>query len=158
MCLVCLLYVGCVLVLAHTFDPFKKGPIREVNLDGWEQLEQGMSKAAVARLLGAPGNKFRQGLNLGGTADSLMETWEYNWSAGITLFGIGNPKAYIVVFSPDATLFTWRAPMELKPPTPRMDPTVPDAAPITSDSNREPIQTPVEPDSKQGTAADHNVR
>jgi hypothetical protein len=97
----------------YHFDLFKKGLIKKVNLAGWEKLEKGMTKARVVELLGKSDCGF--GPDSGSIGDKkfiVPETWEYNWSVGLSLLGEVHPKAYIVRFDSEGKLTSWREPIE----------------------------------------------
>ena len=94
-----------------TLDLFEEGPTKEVNLNGWEELERGMSKAEVSSLLGESVSKFGPG-TIGTNDYTVPETWEYSWTIGFSLFGGEHPKAYIVRFGEDGTLASWREPID----------------------------------------------
>ncbi|MCK5114140.1 MAG: hypothetical protein KAR11_05185 [Phycisphaerae bacterium] len=91
---------------------FEEGPTEKVNLNGWEKLEKGMTKKEVSDLLGEPGSSFGIGGKTIDGNEPMSETWEYNWTVGLSLFGNAHPRAYVVRFGPDGKLALWREPID----------------------------------------------
>ena len=92
---------------------FEAGPTKEVNLAGWTKLEKGMTRQQVANLLGEASWKSGPGtIALDGAKATMPETWQYNWTAGLSFFGEVHPKAYVVWFGNTGKLVSWREPVE----------------------------------------------
>ena len=73
-----------------------------------------MSKEKVAELLGEADCRFGPGTRSidDGPKFTTPETWEYNWTVGLSIFGETHPKSYIVQFDSDSKLSYWREPKE----------------------------------------------
>ena len=115
-----LVIIGVVFVFYQFFNPFSglfdEGPIKKVNLAGWEKLEQGMTKQQVIELLGDSERKSGPSKVTFGEGEekeeiSIPERWEYNYTIGISLFGGVHDKAYVVYFDKKGLLDYWREPI-----------------------------------------------
>jgi hypothetical protein len=92
-------------------DMFREGPTKKVNLAGWQKLEVGMTKQQVISLLGNAASKNGPGtMTMNGETTYDPEFWEYNWTAGLTLFPHPHPKSYHVSFGKEGKLASWGEP------------------------------------------------
>jgi outer membrane protein assembly factor BamE (lipoprotein component of BamABCDE complex) len=96
---------------------FEPGPIKKVDLAGWQQLEIGMTESQVEEVLGKPDSKLgRSTFTLGGEETTTPQTWEYDWTIGLSLVGNTHPKSYLVRFDSDGKLASWREPIDQQDP------------------------------------------
>jgi hypothetical protein len=94
-------------------DLFEEGPTKQVNLEGWAKLKEGMTREQVIDLLGDSSTKWGPGtFTIGDDEYATSERWEYNWTIGFSLFGGVHPKAYVVYFDENGHLASWREPLE----------------------------------------------
>ncbi len=96
---------------------FKSGPVAKANAEDWSKLEKGMSKDDVELLIGKAEHKFAIGndARIGNKEDSA-ETWEYDYTDGLNIFGRTSPKSYVVTFDARGTLSFWRKPINIEDP------------------------------------------
>lgn len=99
----------------------KPHPMREVNEEGWERLEIGMTKEQVIELLGeSPFQNTKSRTNYNEYTKDYeyiekgvykLDYWEYNYSYGL-LSPSHHPKAYVVYFDENGKVSGFREPIQ----------------------------------------------
>ena len=99
------------LLSCYNFEFLGEGPIKNVNLGGWEHLQKGMTKKEVIQLIGDSHSKIGpRVLETKETQYKSLEYWEYGWSKGIQDMGSVSDKSYIIYFDQNEQLLSWKAP------------------------------------------------
>lgn len=89
--------------------------IKDVDPAAWSKLRAGMTTAEVRKLLGDSWSKVTPAAaapSPGGSAP--LAFWEYNWTDGLSV--VPSDRAYVVFFTPDGRVHSFRPPLRASPP------------------------------------------